>query len=187
MDKKDVLAALMFYRNIDGEIRYYRGMVEELESYYDTIGGQSLDGMPKGKNHISNAVEAVALNLPDGIAENIDYYTAKIAELQTLKVEILREISGLEYKLKVIVTDYYLHGLKWEQVSARNHYSERQCKISVTRRLEAWLKRSGQTRLLRVFRFQSKDCPPLPVFVCYTIAEQGREKPLKSAPYSNRL
>lgn len=49
MDKKDVLAALMFYRNIDGEIRYYRGMVEELESYYDTIGGQSLDGMPKGK------------------------------------------------------------------------------------------------------------------------------------------
>ena len=128
MDKKDVLAALMFYRNIDGEIRYYRSMVEELESYYDTIGGQSLDGMPKGKNHISNAVEAVALNLPDGIAENIDYYTAKIAELQTLKVEILREISGLEYKLKAIVTDYYLHGLKWEQVSARNHYSERQCK-----------------------------------------------------------
>ena len=31
MDKKDVLAALMFYRNIDGEIRYYRSMVEELE------------------------------------------------------------------------------------------------------------------------------------------------------------
>ena len=92
MDKKDVLAALMFYRNIDGEIRYYRGMVEELESYYDTIGGQSLDGMPKGKNHISNAVEAVALNLPEGIAENIDYYTAKIAELQALKVEILKEI-----------------------------------------------------------------------------------------------
>lgn len=116
MDKKDVLAALMFYRNIDGEIRYYRGMVEELESYYDTIGGQSLDGMPKGKNHVSNAVEAVALNLPEGIAENIEYYTKKIAELQALKVEILKEISGLEYKLKVIVTDYYLHGLKWEQV-----------------------------------------------------------------------
>ena len=74
--------------------------------------------MPKGKNHVSNAVEAVALNLPEGIAENIEYYTKKIAELQALKVEILKEISGLEYKLKVIVTDYYLHGLKWEQVSA---------------------------------------------------------------------
>lgn len=128
IDKKDAVAILTFYRNIDGEIRFYRGMVNELESYYDTIGGQSLDGMPKGKNHISNAVEAVALNLPDGLGQEIDHYTARIGELQALKVEILKEISRLEYRLKSIVTDYYLHGLKWEQVSARNRYSERQCK-----------------------------------------------------------
>lgn len=128
IDKKDTVAILTFYRNIDGEIRFYRGMVNELESYYDTVGGQSLDGMPKGKNHIANAVEAVALNLPEGLGQEIDYYTARIGELQALKVEILKEISRLEYRLKSIVTDYYLHGLKWEQVSARNHYSERQCK-----------------------------------------------------------
>lgn len=153
MDKKDVLDALMFYRNIDGEIRYYRSMVEELESYYDTIGGQSLDGMPKGKNHISNAVEAVALNLPDGIAENIDYYTAKIEGLQTLKVEILREISGLEYKLKAIVTDYYLHGLKWEQVSARNHYSERQCKNIRDAAVGSLVKSFGANKIIAGFSF----------------------------------
>ena len=145
MDKKDVLAALMFYRNIDGEIRYYRGMVEELESYYDTIGGQSLDGMPKGKNHVSNAVEAVALN--------IEYYTKKIAELQALKVEILKEISGLEYKLKVIVTDYYLHGLKWEQVSARNHYSERQCKNIRDAAVGSLVKSFGANKIIAGFSF----------------------------------
>ena len=115
MDKKDVLAALMFYRNIDGEIRYYRGMVEELESYYDTIGGQSLDGMPKG--------------------------------------EILREISGLEYKLKVIVTGYYLHGLKWEQVSARNHYSERQCKNIRDAAVGSLVKPFGANKIIAGFSF----------------------------------
>ena len=118
MDKKDVLAALMFYRNIDGEIRYYRSMVEELESYYD-----------------------------------IDYYTAKIAELQTLKVEILREISGLEYKLKAIVTDYYLHGLKWEQVSARNHYSERQCKNIRDAAVGSLVKSFGANKIIAGFSF----------------------------------
>lgn len=128
IDEKGVVAILTFYRNIDGETRFYRDIVSELESYYDTIGGQSLDGMPKGKNHISNMVEAVALNVPEGTGEAISGYEAKIAELQALKVEILKEISRLEYRLKSIVTDYYLHGLKWEQVSARNHYSERQCK-----------------------------------------------------------
>lgn len=128
IDKKGVVAILLFYRNIDGEIRYYRDIVKDLESYYDTIGGQSLDGMPKGKNHITNVVEAVALNLPEGLGEVVEGYTEKIGELQALKVEILKEISSLEYRLKSIVTDYYLHGLKWEQVSARNHYSERQCK-----------------------------------------------------------
>lgn len=128
IEKKDVVGILVFYRDIDGEIRFCREMVKELESYYDTIGGQSLDGMPKGKNHISSAVEAVALNLPDGIHTELEYYTGRVEELQALKVEILKEISRLEYRLKSIVTDYYLHGLKWEQVSARNHYSERQCK-----------------------------------------------------------
>lgn len=32
IDKKDTVAILTFYRNIDGEIRFYRGMVNELES-----------------------------------------------------------------------------------------------------------------------------------------------------------
>lgn len=152
IDKKDVVAILIFYRDIDGEVRFYREMVKELESYYDTIGGQSLDGMPKGKNHVSNAVEAVALNLPDGLGENIDHYTAKIGELQALKVEILKEISRLEFRLKSIVTDYYLHGLKWEQVSARNHYSERQCKNIRDAAVVALIKAFGENAIIAGFK-----------------------------------
>ena len=83
----------------------------------------------------------------------IDYYTAKIAELQTLKVEILREISGLEYKLKAIVTDYYLHGLKWEQVSARNHYSERQCKNIRDAAVGSLVKSFGANKIIAGFSF----------------------------------
>lgn len=152
IDKKGVVAILMFYRNIDGEIRLYRDIVKDLESYYDTIGGQSLDGMPKGKNHISNAVEAVALNLPEGLGEAINGYTARIGELQALKVEILKEISRMEYRLKTIVADYYLHGLKWEQVSARNHYSERQCKNIRNAAVESLVEAFGANAVIAGFK-----------------------------------
>ena len=152
IDEKGVVAILTFYRNIDGEIRLYRDIVKELESCYDTIGGQSLDGMPKGKNHISNMVEAVALNVPEGTCEAIGGYEAKIAELQALKVEVLREVSGLEYRLKSIVTDYYLHGLKWDQVSARNHYSERQCKNIRDAAVESLVKAFGGNRVIAGFK-----------------------------------
>lgn len=151
IDEKGVVAILTFYRNIDGETRFYRDIVSELESYYDTIGGQSLDGMPKGKNHISNMVEAVALNVPEGTAEAISGYEAKITELQALKVEILKEISCLEYRLKSIVTDYYLHGLKWEQVSTRNHYSERQCKNIRDTAVKSLVKPFGANRIIAGF------------------------------------
>ncbi len=153
IDKKDVVEILMFYRNIDGEIRLNRDIVKDLEeSYYDTIGGQSLDGMPKGKNHISNMVEAVALNVPAGTAEAIESYEAKIAELQALKVEILKEISRLEYRLKSIVTDYYLNGLKWEQVSARNHYSERQCKNIRDAAVKSLVETFGANKIIAGFK-----------------------------------
>lgn len=153
INEKDVVEILMYYRNIDGEIRINRDIMRDLEeSYYDTIGGQSLDGMPKGKNHITNVVEAVALNIPEGTAEAIESYEAKIAELQALKVEILKEISRLEYRLKSIVMDYYLNGLKWEQVSARNHYSERQCKNIRDAAVKSLVEAFGENKIIAGFK-----------------------------------
>lgn len=128
MKKSRVVEILNFYRNIDGEIRLYKSTVDDLEAYYEPQSGRPMDGMPRGKGGTSSPTEIVALNLPETLREDIDFYTAKINGLYRLKTEILREVSGLELKFKAIITDYYLHGLKWEQVSVRNHYSERQCK-----------------------------------------------------------
>ena len=55
-------------------------------------------------------------------------YEKKIADLQSLKTQILQEVSRLKFKEKSIVFDFYIYGLKWEQVAVHNHYSERQCK-----------------------------------------------------------
>lgn len=128
MKKSRVVEILTFYRNIDGEIRLYKSTVADLEAYYEPLSAQPLDGMPRGKNGVSQPTETIALNLPDNLREDIEFYNSKISALYKLKTEILKEVSGLEPKFKCIITDYYLHGLKWEQVSVRNHYSERQCK-----------------------------------------------------------
>ena len=128
MKKSKVIELLTFYRNIDGEIRLYKATVADLENYYEPTGGQSMDGQPRAKYNVSSPTENTALNLPESLREDIEFYNSKTNVLYRLKTEILREVSCLELKFKSIITDYYLHGLKWEQLSARNHYSERQCK-----------------------------------------------------------
>ena len=129
MDKEKVIEILEFYKEIDGEIAIYRRFLHDYESqYYNTIGGTATDGQPKGKYHISQPTEAAALRVPDYVRGDMEQYEAKIKALQRLKAEILREISRLKLKEKTIVFDYYIHGMKWEQVAERNHYSDRQCK-----------------------------------------------------------
>ena len=154
MKKSKVVEILTFYRNIDGEIRLYKSTVADLEAYYEPLSAQ-LDGMPRGKNSVSQPTETIALNLPDNLREDIEFYNSKISALYKLKTEILKEVSGLELKFKCIITDYYLHGLKWEHGSV---------KISETQPLKRWRPGLKTTRLLRILRSQHKDCPLLPVF-----------------------
>lgn len=151
MDRKDVVEILMFYRNIDGEIRLYQSIVSDLETYYDPLGGVPMDGMPRGKNHVSSPTETVALNLPPDLRESIDFYNAKITELRALKVETLKEVSRLEHRLKSVIIDYYLHGLKWEQVSVRNHYSERQCKNIRNAAVDSLAQKFGENAVIAGF------------------------------------
>lgn len=151
MEKGQVVKILTYYRNIDGEIRLYQSLVDDLESYYDTLGGVNIDGMPKGQNHISSPTEATALNLPPDLRESIEMYTEKISELRALKVQTLKEVSRLEYRMKAVIVDYYLHGLKWEQVSARNHYSERQCKNIRNAAVESLAQRFSENAVIAGF------------------------------------
>ena len=129
MDKGKVIKILEFYKEIDGEICLYRRILHDYESqYYDTICATVNDGQPKGQNHISRPVESAAMNIPDYVREEMEEYEEKVRVLQRMKSQILQEISRLKLKEKTIIFDYYIYGMKWEQVAERNHYSDRQCK-----------------------------------------------------------
>ncbi|MDE6908766.1 MAG: sigma-70 family RNA polymerase sigma factor [Lachnospiraceae bacterium] len=129
MDRKKVIEILEFYKEIDGEISLYRQILHDYESqYYDTVGAMVNDGQPKGQYHISRPVESAALNIPESLRGDMEKYEEKVCVLQEAKSQILQEISRLNLKEKTIIFDYYIHGMKWEQVAERNHYSDRQCK-----------------------------------------------------------
>lgn len=128
MNKDKVIAYLEYYPQIDGEIAERRRNRNELDMAYAPAGAIQYDGMPKGKNHISRPTEDIAIDMPDFVRKEIRSYTESIEKLQRLKVEILREVSRLALKQKMVVFSFYFYGLKWEQVAEHMHYSERQCK-----------------------------------------------------------
>ena len=108
MERSKVIELLEYYKDIDGEVSIYRKIINDLtDQYYNPIGAIQCDGLPKGKNNISRQTEK---------------------QLQSLKAQLLQEISRLKLKEKRIIFDFYIHNLKWEQVAVRNSYSERQCK-----------------------------------------------------------
>ena len=129
MDKQSVIEILDFYKEIDGEINLFRRTLNDYENqYYNTMGAIVSDGQPHGKNHISNVVEERAIITPDYVREDIRRYKERIESLQRLKSQILQEVSRLKLKEKTVIFDYYIYGMKWEQVAERIHYSDRQCK-----------------------------------------------------------
>jgi hypothetical protein len=152
MDKEKVIKILEFYSDIDGHIKTYKALLGDLEDYYHPLGAMNYDGLPKGINNVSHITENTALNIPDFVHEDIKYYEAKIDELFQLKTEILKEVSKLEYRHKTIIFDFYLNKMKWEQVSSRNNYSERQCKNIRNEALEKLDLRFSQNRVISKFK-----------------------------------
>ena len=129
MERNKVIELLEYYKDIDGEVSIYRKIINDLaDQYYNPIGAIQCDGLPKGKNNISRQTENMALNIPDFVSGEIKDYEVKAQQLQSLKAQLLQEISRLKLKEKRIIFDFYIHNLKWEQVAVRNSYSERQCK-----------------------------------------------------------
>lgn len=129
MERSKVIELLEYYKDIDREVSIYRKIINDLtDQYYNPIGAIRRDGLPKGKNNISRQTENMALNIPDFVSGEIKDYEAKVQQLQSLKAQLLQEISRLKLKEKRIIFDFYIHNLKWEQVAVRNSYSERQCK-----------------------------------------------------------
>lgn len=153
MDKEKVINILEFYKEIDGEISIYRRILHDYESqYYNKIGTMVNDGQPKGQYHISRPVESAAMNIPDYVREDIEDYEEKVRKLQKMKSQILQEISRLKLKEKTIIFDYYIYGMKWEQVAERNHYSDRQCKNIRDTAVEKLAEKFQNNDFIREFR-----------------------------------
>lgn len=128
MNRERVIKILTYYRNIDGEIRLCQSMVDDLEG---------------------NDEATMTLNK----RRSVDFYRRRIETLKELKIQILKEVSSLEYKQKSIVMDHYLYGMIWEQVAARNHYSERQCKNIRTQAIEYLISQFSANKTIRTFKF----------------------------------
>lgn len=153
MDKEKVIEILDYYKEIDGEIAFYRQTLTDYENqYYNTMGAIVSDGMPHGKNHISRIVENAALNIPDYVREIMKDYAERIEKLQRLKSQILQEVSRLKLKEKTIIFDYYIYGMKWEQVAERIHYSDRQCKNIRDTAVEKLAERFENNATIRGFK-----------------------------------
>ena len=142
MSKERVIELLEYYKDIDGEVKIYRKILEDLtDQYYNPLGTIQCDGLPKGKYSISRQTENMVLNIPDYVSGEMRDYEERVATLQNLKAQILQEVSRLKLKEKSIIFDFYIHNMKWEQVAVRNHYSERQCKNIRDNAVETLLKR----------------------------------------------
>lgn len=153
MDKEKVIEILDCYKEIDGEIAFYRRTLTDYENqYYNTMGAIVSDGMPHGKNYISRIVENAALNIPDYVREIMKDYAERIEKLQRLKSQILQEVSRLKLKEKTIIFDYYIYGMKWEQVAERIHYSDRQCKNIRDTAVEKLAERFENNATIRGFK-----------------------------------
>lgn len=108
----------------------------------------------KGKYANSDPTERLALNIPEYVRGDIQRYQREIEELQKVKVEILKEVSRLTMKQKNVVFGYYFHGMKWEEVAERTHYSERQCKNIRDGAVERLLKGFENNRILSEYEIK---------------------------------
>ena len=104
MSKERVIELLEYYKDIDGEVKIYRKILEDLtDQYYNPLSAIQCDGLPKGKYSISRQTENMVLNIPDYVSGEMRDYEERVATLQNLKAQILQEVSRLKLKEKSII------------------------------------------------------------------------------------
>ena len=129
MDKQKVESILGFYKNIDKEISLKQQSIDKLEDrYYSPVGCVAYDGMPKGKGRNVSPTESAVLNVPEWVTKEMAELQQEQQALYQVKRAIRQELSKLPYEQKAVIFMFYLEGIKWVQISARIHYSERQCR-----------------------------------------------------------
>lgn len=128
MKNSKVEAILMFYKDIDLDIKAVNNWLEKYNTAYDTIGGINYEDVSH-TNNIANPTFAFATKIAEtDVAEDIKVLENRMKELKKLRTEILKEISSLAPIHKAIICGFYLQGKKWESIARQINYSVRQSK-----------------------------------------------------------
>lgn len=151
-EKKRVIKLLELYPEIDGNIKMYKRIVADLNEEYYLPPTSEIYGGGSSSGKVTKMTENLAMDVPNAISREIRGYEDSIKEYEALKTEMLKEMSRLQYRQKAIVFDKYVHGLKWEQVAVRNHYSSRQCKNIRNAAVENLGERFKRNRVIAKFK-----------------------------------
>lgn len=154
MDKEKVINILLFFRNIDNEIKLNQKIISDIENtWYSNVGAINMDGMPHSKGSVSSPTETAALNIPDSVSKQIRSLQKENETLGSVRKEILTELAVLTYAQKVTIWDFYIKGLQWVQISGRLHYSDRHCKNIRTTALKILAVRFARNKTIKNYSF----------------------------------
>lgn len=154
MERGKVKKILMFYRDIDGELKYNAKIIRDYEDeYYTAGGGSALDGVPKSKHKISRPAEVAALNTPAFVSMRIRELETANEQLGKLKGAIMQELDKLPLVQKNILYDFYIKGMQWVQIAFAVNYSERQCRNICYRGLDNLAEYFSRNALVRSFNY----------------------------------
>jgi hypothetical protein len=128
MDAYQVVKILIFFRDIEKEIKFCRRIISDFEdTYYNAAGAVNYDEPIVQSGTTSNSTMRNALNLPDSVAPSCRQLEKFIADISKLKTEIFSELEKLSYIQKAVIYGFYVEQWQWAKISMKEHCSIRKC------------------------------------------------------------
>ena len=110
------------YRSICREIEQLRQIMEQLRRDAENLRAVSMTGMPGAAKMRTDPIGAAIVRC----LEASQPYAEKLDALLTKRAQIENAIAVLPQLERELMRCRYLQGLRWEDVCAQMHYSQRQ-------------------------------------------------------------
>ncbi|GHV18310.1 hypothetical protein FACS189425_06720 [Clostridia bacterium] len=155
MDKATTIKTLVFFREIEREIKFCHKVIDKANAEHYTPGVTiSYNALRVSGGEASSSTERIALDAPETVSETISRMEAKIANLAQAKREIWNALETLPPLQKRVIYRHYIDLAHWRTISIEEKYSERTCKRICKR---------GLDKLSPIF----ESCPAVSLFFCY--------------------
>lgn len=134
VNKEKILYILQKYKDANKEIQLQNRYIKELEdNFYCPL--KSTNEEP--------------LDMPPEISNELKELRIQRKETLVFKDEVHKEIDHLDTLHKLIIYNFYIEGMRWEQISRRLSYSVRQCKNIRTTALKQLEKRFEKNKIIK--------------------------------------